>query len=313
MLAGDRPRVRAPRREEEPHPRPHQVPGREARHRRVPAARARGARQAASRPALDGVPRRPARRRREAAASRRQAAGRPAPRRLRGVARDQRLPQRQAGYVVATVTLPLGDITSEQMRALADIARKYAGDTCARPSSRTSCSAGCSEADLPDALRGARRRSAWPTPGAGTIVDITACPGTDTCKLGISSSRGLAGELRTRLRASGIDAGPEREAPAHQGERLLQLLRPAPRRRHRLLRHQPQRRRAPRAALPGGARRPVDEQRRLATAWRSARCRRSASPRWSKRLTDRFVEGARRATSPSRTSPTASARRRSAR
>jgi sulfite reductase (ferredoxin) len=36
-------------------------------------------------------------------------------------------------------------------------------------------------------------------PGAGAIVDIVACPGTDTCKLGISSSRGLAGELRTRL------------------------------------------------------------------------------------------------------------------
>jgi sulfite reductase (ferredoxin) len=30
-------------------------------------------------------------------------------------------------------------------------------------------------------------------------VDIVACPGTDTCKLGISSSRGLAAELRNRL------------------------------------------------------------------------------------------------------------------
>ena len=38
-------------------------------------------------------------------------------------------------------------------------------------------------------------------PGAGTIVDVTSCPGTDTCKLGIASSRGLAGELRTRLAA----------------------------------------------------------------------------------------------------------------
>ena len=36
-------------------------------------------------------------------------------------------------------------------------------------------------------------------PGAGSIVDIAACPGTDTCKLGISSSRGLAAELRKRL------------------------------------------------------------------------------------------------------------------
>src|SRR6202034_2659091 len=39
-------------------------------------------------------------------------------------------------------------------------------------------------------------------PGAGAIVDIVTCPGTDTCKLGISSSRGLAGELRTRLAES---------------------------------------------------------------------------------------------------------------
>ncbi|HYP90806.1 MAG TPA: hypothetical protein VEQ59_21715, partial [Polyangiaceae bacterium] len=35
--------------------------------------------------------------------------------------------------------------------------------------------------------------------GAETISDITSCPGTDTCKLGISSSRGLAGELRRHL------------------------------------------------------------------------------------------------------------------
>jgi sulfite reductase (ferredoxin) len=32
-----------------------------------------------------------------------------------------------------------------------------------------------------------------------TIFDPVSCPGTDTCKLGISSSRGLAGELRMRL------------------------------------------------------------------------------------------------------------------
>jgi sulfite reductase (ferredoxin) len=36
-------------------------------------------------------------------------------------------------------------------------------------------------------------------PGAGTIVDVASCPGTDTCKLGIASSRGLAGELREQL------------------------------------------------------------------------------------------------------------------
>jgi len=34
---------------------------------------------------------------------------------------------------------------------------------------------------------------------ANHISDITTCPGTDTCKLGLSASRGLAGELRNRL------------------------------------------------------------------------------------------------------------------
>ncbi|SVB59082.1 uncharacterized protein METZ01_LOCUS211936, partial [marine metagenome] len=36
--------------------------------------------------------------------------------------------QRQEGYAVATIKLPLGDITSDQMRALADIAREFVGD-----------------------------------------------------------------------------------------------------------------------------------------------------------------------------------------
>jgi sulfite reductase (ferredoxin) len=35
--------------------------------------------------------------------------------------------------------------------------------------------------------------------GAGELRDVTSCPGTDTCKLGISSSRGLARELRRHL------------------------------------------------------------------------------------------------------------------
>ena len=55
-----------------------------------------------------------------------------------------------------------------------------------------------SEADLPG-LHRELKRIGLGEPGAGTIVDITACPGTDTCKLGIASSRGLAGEIRTRL------------------------------------------------------------------------------------------------------------------
>ncbi len=55
-----------------------------------------------------------------------------------------------------------------------------------------------SEVDLPDFYR-ALCEIGLGEPNAGTIVDVTACPGTDTCKLGIASSRGLARELRSRL------------------------------------------------------------------------------------------------------------------
>ena len=55
-----------------------------------------------------------------------------------------------------------------------------------------------SESDLP-ALYTELKSVALATPVAGTIVDVASCPGTDTCKLGISASRGLAGELRERL------------------------------------------------------------------------------------------------------------------
>jgi sulfite reductase (ferredoxin) len=55
-----------------------------------------------------------------------------------------------------------------------------------------------SEADLP-ALYSELFAHGLAAPGAETITDVTSCPGTDTCKLGISSSRGLAGELRRRL------------------------------------------------------------------------------------------------------------------
>jgi sulfite reductase (ferredoxin) len=48
--------------------------------------------------------------------------------------------------------------------------------------------------------------------GADTITDITACPGTDTCKLGISSSRGLAAELVHQLKVIENELDPATKA-----------------------------------------------------------------------------------------------------
>ncbi|MEM7130181.1 MAG: nitrite/sulfite reductase [Chloroflexota bacterium] len=108
--------------------------------------------------------------------------------------------QRQPGYCVVTVNLPLGDISSEQAWQLADIARKYVGDTMRTTVEQNIVLRWVSEADLPGLYSDLTAINLG-TGGAGTIVDITSCPGTDTCKLGIASSRGLAGELRTRLAA----------------------------------------------------------------------------------------------------------------
>lgn len=108
--------------------------------------------------------------------------------------------QRQAGYYAVTLNLPLGDFTAEQAFQLADIARKYVGDHIRFTVEQNIILRWISEADLP-ALYGELKAAGLGQPGAGTIVDITSCPGTDTCKLGIAASRGLAGELRTRLAA----------------------------------------------------------------------------------------------------------------
>lgn len=106
--------------------------------------------------------------------------------------------QKQAGYATATVTLPLGDITADQLRALADISRRFTNGTVRTTVDQNIVLRWISEADLPD-VYAALEAMGLGQPGAGTIVDITSCPGTDTCKLGISASRGLAGELRQRL------------------------------------------------------------------------------------------------------------------
>ncbi len=106
--------------------------------------------------------------------------------------------QRQPGYVTATVTLPLGDISAAQLRALADAARRFLRGTVRTTVEQNIVLRWVSKADVP-ALFEVLDAAGLGGPMAGNILDIVACPGTDTCKLGISSSRGLAGELRRRL------------------------------------------------------------------------------------------------------------------
>lgn len=106
--------------------------------------------------------------------------------------------QKQTGYVTVTVVLPLGDMTSRQTRKLADIARKYVGDNVRTTVEQNVVLRFVSESDL-TAVHAELAAIGLGQAGASSVVDVVSCPGTDTCKLGIASSRGLGGELRDHM------------------------------------------------------------------------------------------------------------------
>ena len=114
--------------------------------------------------------------------------------------------QSQPGYAFVTITLPLGDITADQTRVLADISRKYVKDTIRATVEQNIVLRWVTMTDLP-ALYRELKAIGLGDPGAESMVDITACPGTDSCKLGVSSSRGLAAHLRNHF----IEAGVQNE------------------------------------------------------------------------------------------------------
>ncbi len=107
-------------------------------------------------------------------------------------------PQRQPGFVTVTVALPLGDITANQLRSLADIARRFTRETVRTTVEQNIVLRWVSKGDLAELYKELQAIGLGDA-GAGALVDITSCPGTDTCKLGISSSRALAAELRKRV------------------------------------------------------------------------------------------------------------------
>ncbi|MEO7034444.1 MAG: nitrite/sulfite reductase, partial [Polyangiaceae bacterium] len=106
--------------------------------------------------------------------------------------------QSQAGYSTAKITLPLGDFTPAQGRLMADLARRYTGVSMRATVEQNLLFRWVVDADLPAFYRELAEVSLQQA-GADGITDVTSCPGTDTCKLGISSSRGLATELHKQL------------------------------------------------------------------------------------------------------------------
>ena len=104
------------------------------------------------------------------------------------------VPQKQAGYVAAVVKLFMGDLTAVQMLHLADLAERYSNGNL-----RTTINQNIVIRWIPEARLGELHEDlasqGLSDPGAELVEDIIACPGTDTCGLGITSSKGLARAL----------------------------------------------------------------------------------------------------------------------
>jgi sulfite reductase beta subunit-like hemoprotein len=112
--------------------------------------------------------------------------------------------QRQAGYYAVEVKLPLGDIEVEQFFALADISRRFARSRARTSFEQNIVFRWVREEDLYPLWR-ALQDAGLAEAGAREISDVVSCPGTDSCKLGITSSMGLAKALRETLSNMEID------------------------------------------------------------------------------------------------------------
>jgi sulfite reductase (ferredoxin) len=118
--------------------------------------------------------------------------------------RSNVMAQRQRGFSAVEVAVPRGDLSPEQFRGLADVMRQY--------------SAGYARTTVGQniVLRWVRDEALYEVwqrlkalelgePGAQEITDVVSCPGTDSCKLGITSSMGLNLAIREKLAEMQID------------------------------------------------------------------------------------------------------------
>ena len=110
------------------------------------------------------------------------------------------IPQKQEGYVAIGIKVLLGDFYTVKARLLADLVEQYAAGEM-RLSLRQNILIPFVKEDLLPFFYTELEKLDFVEAGYNKAVDITACPGTDTCNLGISSSTGIAEELERVIKA----------------------------------------------------------------------------------------------------------------
>jgi sulfite reductase beta subunit-like hemoprotein len=119
-------------------------------------------------------------------------------------------PQRDAGYYAITVTVPLGDYTTTQGRALAAMVEQHGNGTLRATNEQNFVLPFISGASLPAVYR-ELESIGLAEPYANHITDVVSCPGADYCSLAVTRSMGMAERIRHHLHSTGL-------SPAEIGE-----------------------------------------------------------------------------------------------
>jgi sulfite reductase (ferredoxin) len=98
--------------------------------------------------------------------------------------------QKQKGWYAVQLRVLLGDMSSDTARSLADVVRRYAADDIRVTVNQGYILRFIKGEDLV-AVYKELNQLGLAKPGFDSTMDITTCPGTDTCNLAISSSYGI--------------------------------------------------------------------------------------------------------------------------
>lgn len=121
--------------------------------------------------------------------------------------------QKQEGLFAIGLKIHLGDFYTPKARLLADLVKKYAANEI-RLTLRQNILIRHVKEELLPFFYVELQKLGFAKAGYNSTADITACPGTDTCNLGISSSTGIAVELEKVL---------EEEYPAYLNNKEIAI------------------------------------------------------------------------------------------
>jgi sulfite reductase (ferredoxin) len=111
--------------------------------------------------------------------------------------------QKQEGFVTVEAKVTRGDLTPEQFRGLAKIMREFAGGYARSTVQQNIVLRWVRHESVYDVWR-ALSELGLGAAGSREINDVVSCPGTDSCKLGITSSMGLNEAIQERIEAMQI-------------------------------------------------------------------------------------------------------------